>query len=78
MSTILERDLLLRRGKRFGIEFKWSSAPAMTKSLHVALHDLRLTRAWIVHPGELQFPVHPQVEALPLRLMSQTLRRLAT
>jgi len=73
-----ELDLLLRRrGKRFGIEFKWSSAPVMTKSLHVALHDLQLTRAWIVHPGELQFPVHAQVEALPLRLVSQTLHKLA-
>ena len=58
--------LLLRNGRRFGLEFKCTDAPAMTKSLHVALQDLELERAWIVYPGSQTYPVHEKVEALPL------------
>lgn len=62
-----ELDLLLfRGGKAWGIEFKVGDAPAMTKSLHIALGDLKLERAWIVHPGTRRFPVHEKVDALPL------------
>lgn len=62
-----ELDLLLfRRGKRWGFEFKCSDAPAMTKSMHVALSDLNLERLWIVYPGKTRFALHERVEALPL------------
>ncbi len=62
-----ELDLLLiHRGRRYGIEFKYSDAPVMTKSLHVALADLELARAWIVYPGSESYAVHEKVEAVPL------------
>ena len=62
-----ELDLfLIRRGKRWGFEFKCSDAPSMTKSLHIALADLGLTRAFIVYPGKERYPVHEKVEAIPL------------
>ena len=62
-----ELDLLLfRRGRRYGVEFKCSDAPGMTKSLHVALNDLKLERAWIVYPGRERYPVHKKVEVLPV------------
>src|SRR5258708_490933 len=62
-----ELDLLLfRHGKAWGLEFKVGDGPAMTKSLHIALEDLKLERAWIVHPGSKRYPVHEKVEALPL------------
>ena len=62
-----ELDLLLqRKGRAWGVEFKVGDAPAMTKSLHIALADLKLERAWIVHPGTRRYPVHEKVEALPL------------
>jgi len=38
----------------------------LTKSLHVALVDLKLQQAWIVHPGSQRYPVHPKVEVVPL------------
>lgn len=72
-----ELDLLLiRRGRRFGIEFKVSDAPSMTKSLRIALEDLRLERAWIVYPGEKRYVVHDQVEALPLQSIGDGLATL--
>lgn len=71
-----ELDLLLfRHGRRFGVEFKAAGAPQMTKSLHIALADLGLERAWIVYPGEDAYAVHPKVDALPLGLAAAHLRR---
>lgn len=73
-----ELDLLLmRRGRRYGVEFKHSDAPTMTKSLHVALADLKLDRAWIVYPGREAYPVHEKVEVVPLTAVSARLAPLA-
>lgn len=73
-----ELDLLLiRRGRRYGIEFKAGAAPEMTKSLRVALADLHLDRAWIVYPGNETYSVHEVVEAVPLDEIAKALGRLA-
>jgi hypothetical protein len=73
-----ELDLLLHRGgKRYGIEFKASEAPVMTKSLHVAIGDLGLEHAWIIHPGTEAYPVHERVDALPAKEIPTKLRSLA-
>ena len=62
-----ELDLLVSRaGRRYGFEFKYSDAPRMTKSLHVALEDLKLERAWIVYPGSTRYAAHERVEVLPV------------
>lgn len=67
-----ELDLLLFDGdRRLGFEFKRSAAPAMTKSLAIALEDLRLDQAYIIHPGSARFPVHARVEAVPLAGISK-------
>jgi predicted AAA+ superfamily ATPase len=62
-----ELDLLIHwRGKRWGFEFKYSGAPVMTRSMHVALEDLRPERIFVVYPGTETYPLHQRVEALPL------------
>ncbi|MGH8702112.1 MAG: ATP-binding protein [Burkholderiales bacterium] len=62
-----ELDLLLiHRSRRYGVEFKYGDAPVMTRSLHVALTDLKLDRAWIVYPGTENYAVHDKVEVAPL------------
>ncbi len=72
-----ELDLLLVRGRRrYGVEFKWADAPAMTRSLHVAIEDLRLDRAWIVCPGTVRYAVHEKVEVLPLTEVPEALASL--
>jgi predicted AAA+ superfamily ATPase len=68
--------LLLRRGRRFGIEFKLADAPRMTKSLHVALQDLKPERIWVVYPGTERYALHAKVEALPLLDMPRQLAGL--
>jgi hypothetical protein len=73
-----ELDLLLfRNGKAYGVEFKVNDGPTMTKSLHIALDDLKLERAWIVHPGSKRYPVHDKVEALPLAMLEDVRDELA-
>lgn len=72
-----ELDLVLfRGGRRYGIEFKTSAAPDMTKSLHIALADLKLDRAWIVYPGAVTYRVHERVEAISLHGVMNALTRL--
>jgi predicted AAA+ superfamily ATPase len=69
-----ELDLLvMRHGKRYGFEFKCSDAPAMTRSLHIASEELGLSRAWIVYPGERDYPAHESVEAIPLNHLPKTI-----
>lgn len=62
-----ELDLLLELdGERIGIELKCSDAPVMTKSMRIALDDLKLNRLLVVYPGNNTYPVHPKVQVLPL------------
>lgn len=63
-----ELDLLLfRAGRRIGIEFKRSSAPALTPSMRIAMSDLQLDHLMVVYPGERRFPLADKIEAVPLR-----------
>ena len=63
-----ELDLmLLRRGRRWGFEFKCTDAPRTTKSMRVALEDLKLEHLWVVYPGTLRYAMTEKITALPLR-----------
>ncbi|MGE3309008.1 MAG: ATP-binding protein [Limisphaerales bacterium] len=59
--------LLLRRGRRWGFEFKCTDAPSTTKSMHIALEDLKLEHLWVVYPGTRRYPLADAITALPLR-----------
>ena len=63
--------LLLRRGRRWGFEFKCSDAPTTTKSMHIVLDDLKLEHLWVVYPGPLRYPMSEKITALPLREIHQ-------
>lgn len=69
-----ELDLLvLWNGKRWGFEFKYQDAPTMTKSMYIALTDLRLERLWVVYPGPTAYSLHKKVECIGLREMGKHL-----
>ena len=71
-----ELDLLMfKRGLRVGVEFKRSDAPAMTASMHIALHDLNLDALYVVYPGSLRYHMVQKssaapVEAIPLNSLA--------
>ena len=39
---------------------------SMTQSLHTALADLSLDRAWVVDPGRERYRIQDKAEAIPL------------
>ncbi len=62
-----ELDLLMiKEGRRIGIEFKRVDAPQMTPSIRIALSDLALDALYVVYPGERRFALAERVEAVPL------------
>ena len=69
-----ELDLmLLRRGRRWGFEFKCTDAPRTTKAMHIAIDDLGLEHLWIVYPGGVRYPITERITALPLVEVNEAL-----
>ena len=63
--------LLLRKGRRYGFEFKCTDAPKTTKSMHTTFKDLKLDHLYVVYPGTRRFPLVENMSALPLREAGQ-------
>lgn len=65
--TGAELDLLMfRYGKRIGVEFKRADAPGLTRSMSIAMQDLRLDALFVVYPGERRYLLAEGIEAVPL------------
>jgi hypothetical protein len=63
-----ELDLLLVRGRqRWGFEFKYADAPRTTKSMRVALDDLKLERLFVIYPGETDYILDERIHVRGLR-----------
>jgi len=72
-----ELDLLLfHKGKRYGIEVKFSEAPEITRSMQIALHDLNLSHLWVVYPGAEAYRVEKKISVLPLQEVPELIHRL--
>ncbi len=72
-----ELDLLVVRGRRrWGFAFKRSVAPQVTRSMHLALADLKLDGLDVVQAGEHTFPLAPRVRALALSRLLEDLEPL--
>jgi predicted AAA+ superfamily ATPase len=66
-----ELDLLVVRGsKRIGFEFKYTDRPATTKSMHIALEDLKLNHLVLVFPGDVIFPITDKITVYGLETMA--------
>lgn len=71
-----ELDLMmLHRGRRYGVEFKYGDAPSMTKSMHMALRDLKLERLFVVHPGKDGYEMSDTSEAVPITQLGERLAK---
>ena len=70
-----ELDLLIAQGtKMTAFEFKYTSAPRVTRSMHSALGDLDLDRITIVCPGEDTYPLTERVRVANLRTLARETR----
>lgn len=62
-----ELDLLLfHGGRRIGIEIKRADAPTMSKSMHIALADLKLDRLLVLYPGSRSYGLAERVDVMPM------------
>lgn len=62
-----ELDLLVvRGGRRLGFEFKRTTMPRITASMHSALNDLMLESLAVIHAGERTLPLAERVRGIPL------------
>ncbi len=72
-----ELDLLIVRGsERWGFEIKRTTAPKLTKSMHVALQDLQLSRLDVIHAGKDTFLLAPTVRAVAASRLLEDLKPL--
>jgi hypothetical protein len=65
----------VRGRQRWGFEFKRTSSPKLTRSLHTALEALALQKAFVVHAGERTFPLHERVTAMAAARLLEDLPR---
>ena len=66
-SNEAKLDLLVfYNGKRIGFEFKYSDAPKTTKSMHIALEDLKLDHLYVIYPGNTTYFMHEKITACGL------------
>jgi len=69
-SNEAELDLLVfKNGKRIGFEFKYTDSPRITKSMQIAMQDLKLDHVYLVYPGDFTFPLHENMTACGLDVL---------
>lgn len=62
-----ELDLLLiKDGRRIGVECKRVDAPRLTASMRTAFHDLELSKLLVIYPGMIPYPLAENIQAIPL------------
>lgn len=65
--TGAELDLLMMKyGKRIGVEFKRMDAPALTPSMRIARADLKLDAPYVVYAGKRRYTLADRIEVVPL------------
>lgn len=63
--------LLLKNGRRLGVECKRMDAPRLTPSMRIALEDLGLDRLVVIYPGARAYSLADRVTVLPLAQLAQ-------
>lgn len=72
-----ELDLLVvHGGRRLGFEFKLGVAPGTTRSMHIALADLKLERLDVIHTGADTYPLTDRIRAVSIRRLDADLTPL--
>ena len=71
-----ELDLLVFwHGKRVGFEFKYNDAPDLTKSIHLAMQDLKLDQLFVVYPGNQSLKLADKTEMVSIQHLPERLKK---
>lgn len=63
--------LLLKDGKRIGVECKRIDAPRLTPSMRIAINDLELTKLLVIYPGPQSYPLAENIQVMPLASLAE-------
>ena len=55
----------MTEGRRVGVEIKRVDAPRRTRSMAVAVNDLRLDALYVVYPGQARYVIDDTITAVP-------------
>ena len=67
-----ELDLLLiKDGKRTGIECKRMDAPRLTPSMRAAITDLELNKLLVIYPGPHSYALAENIRTVPLARLAE-------
>jgi len=58
--------LLLKNGKKLGFEFKYTASPKVTKSMQIALNDLKLDSLTVIIPHGQSFRLTEKINVCSL------------
>ncbi|HLE30814.1 MAG TPA: ATP-binding protein [Anaerolineales bacterium] len=61
--------LLLKQGRKVGVECKRVDAPRLMPSMQTALEDLQLEHLAVIYPGDRPYPLAEHVTAAPLEAL---------
>lgn len=63
-----ELDLLIvQKNKKHGFEFKYNDAPGITKSMQIAISDLKLDSLTVIYPGDVDYKLSDKIEVKSLK-----------
>jgi len=68
--------LLLKDGRRLGVEIKRADAPKVTASMRIALADLRLEQLVVLYPGDSHYHLDERISVVPLNAVPSGVRAL--
>lgn len=61
-----ELDLFWQhQGNNWGVEIKYADAPKITKSMQIAIEDLKLKALWVVYPGKKSYKLGKNIIVIP-------------
>jgi predicted AAA+ superfamily ATPase len=67
-----ELDLMVTiAGKRYGFECKYTDAPGIKRSMHIAIEDLGMEHLWVIYPGDQKYALDNKITVIPLETISQ-------
>lgn len=71
-----ELDLfIIRQGKRIGFEFKYTDNPRTTKSMHIAIEDLKLDHLYIIIPRNSFYLIEDKIAVCGLDSLDSIFKR---
>jgi predicted AAA+ superfamily ATPase len=73
-----EIDLFFsHRGRRYGVEAKFTEAPNISKSMQTGMEVLKLTHLWVIYAGQHIYPMDKKITALPIKDISALVDQMA-